>query len=330
MLQAFDWILLLVVVTLAWRALNDRDLFRGVIKFIALGLLLAVAWVRLRAPDVALAEAAVGSGLTGALILSALVRMRRRERFVVQALACPETSLPPNRRALCFPRVLLGALSLALLATLGWAVLALPAKPPGLTAESFARLPESGVTNPVTAVLLNFRAYDTLLEMGVLLLAIVGVWALRRGEWPEGDLRGRPLLMSLLRVLLPVLVLAAGYLLWIGAFAPGGAFQGGALLAGALVLALLGGLARRFLGCDRLMRVGLILGVLVFGAMGGLAVWQTGGLLQYPAGRAGTWILLIEAATLISIGLTLGLLYLGGRPAAAQEELPEGKANDHA
>ena len=80
MLQIFDWILLLVILVLAWRSLNDRGLFRAVIQFIALGLLIAVAWVRLRAPDVALAEAAVGSGLTGALILSALVRMRPREQ----------------------------------------------------------------------------------------------------------------------------------------------------------------------------------------------------------------------------------------------------------
>ena len=79
-LRAFDLILIFMIVVLGWRCLNDRDLFRGVIKFIALGLLLSVAWVRLKAPDVALAEAAVGSGLTGALILSALVRMRRRER----------------------------------------------------------------------------------------------------------------------------------------------------------------------------------------------------------------------------------------------------------
>ena len=84
MLQIFDWVLLLVILVLAWRSLNDRDLFRAVIKFIALGLLLAVAWVRLRAPDVALAEAAVGSGLTGALILSALVRMRRREQAAIR------------------------------------------------------------------------------------------------------------------------------------------------------------------------------------------------------------------------------------------------------
>lgn len=89
MLKVFDWMLLLVIAVLAWRSLNDRDLFRAVIKFIALGLLLAVAWVRLRAPDVALAEAAVGTGLTGALMLSALVRMRRREQVVARRTRSP-------------------------------------------------------------------------------------------------------------------------------------------------------------------------------------------------------------------------------------------------
>ena len=60
-------------------------MFRAVLKFVALGLLLAVAWVRLRAPDVALAEAAVGSALTGALVLSALARMKRREADAAKA-----------------------------------------------------------------------------------------------------------------------------------------------------------------------------------------------------------------------------------------------------
>jgi multisubunit Na+/H+ antiporter MnhB subunit len=148
----------------------------------------------------------------------------------------------------------------------------------------------------------------------VLLLAIVAVWSLRRGEWPAGDLRGRAPLMSLLRVVLPVLVLAAGYLLWIGAFAPGGAFQGGALLGGAIVLAMLGGIARRALTFDRLLRAGLVLGVIVFAAVCAVTMRLTGGLLQFPAGTGGTWIMIIESAALVSIGLTLGLLYLGGRP----------------
>lgn len=309
MLRVFDGILLLVIVALAWRSLNDRDLFRGVIKFTALGLLIAVAWVRLRAPDVALAEAAVGSGLTGALILSALVRMRQREQG-----AKGEAIEGVNMTR----RIPVGVLSLALLAALSWAVVSLPAQPAGLTEASLAKLSSSGVTNPVTAVLLNYRGYDTLLEVGVLLLAIVGVWSVRRGEWPAADLRDRPLLLSLLRVVLPVLVLAAGYLLWIGAFAPGGAFQGGALLGGALVLATLAGLARRVANRTALLRAGLVLGVLVFATVSAITLLLTGGLLQYPPGSGGAWIMVIESAGLISIGLTLGLLYLGGRPAEDQ------------
>ena len=86
-LRVFDGVLIFMLVVLAWRSLNDRDLFRAVVKFIAFGLLLAVAWVRLQAPDVALAEAAVGSGLTGALILAAMLRMRQRELAAAKALA---------------------------------------------------------------------------------------------------------------------------------------------------------------------------------------------------------------------------------------------------
>jgi len=74
-----DVLLLALIALLAWRALNGRDLLRAVIEFIAMGLLVAVAWVRLHALDIALAEAAVGSGLTGALLLAALRRARRRE-----------------------------------------------------------------------------------------------------------------------------------------------------------------------------------------------------------------------------------------------------------
>lgn len=85
MLLLFDLLLIVMMVGLAWRAANDRDLFRGVVQFIALGLVLAIAWVRLKAPDLALAEAAIGSGVTGALLLAALVRMRRREQAGLKA-----------------------------------------------------------------------------------------------------------------------------------------------------------------------------------------------------------------------------------------------------
>lgn len=72
---ALDGLLMLMLLWLAWRALTCDGLFRAVVLFIAFGLVLSLVWVRLEAPDVALAEAAIGAGLTGALLLSALARL---------------------------------------------------------------------------------------------------------------------------------------------------------------------------------------------------------------------------------------------------------------
>ncbi|MFO7761011.1 MAG: Na(+)/H(+) antiporter subunit B [Thermodesulfobacteriota bacterium] len=76
-LGCFDLLLVTVLLWLAWQLLYSKDIFRAVILFISFGLLMALAWTRLQAPDLALAEAAIGAGLTGPLFLSALRRIER-------------------------------------------------------------------------------------------------------------------------------------------------------------------------------------------------------------------------------------------------------------
>ena len=76
-LTLFDIILVMTLLWLGWRLLNSEDIFKAVILFISFGMLMAIAWVRMRAPDVAMAEAALGAGLTGPLFLAALRRMNR-------------------------------------------------------------------------------------------------------------------------------------------------------------------------------------------------------------------------------------------------------------
>jgi uncharacterized MnhB-related membrane protein len=73
-LLGFDLLLSTSLVALAIAALTSREPRRAVILFIAFGLLLALVWARLRAPDLALAEAAIGAGLAGALMLAAARR----------------------------------------------------------------------------------------------------------------------------------------------------------------------------------------------------------------------------------------------------------------
>lgn len=76
----FDALLAGTLVWVAWRALAATDLFKSVVIFIAFGLLMSLAWVRLSAPDIALAEAAIGAGLTGVLLLDAIGHLRNKNR----------------------------------------------------------------------------------------------------------------------------------------------------------------------------------------------------------------------------------------------------------
>ncbi len=140
-------------------------------------------------------------------------------------------------------RALVLAIAAAGALGLGALVLALPAAAPLARAQVDAQLHAAGVSHPVTAVLLNFRAWDTLLEIGVLLAAVLSALALRdTGSWPRAPAqRPDPVLHTLLRVTVPLAVLLAGYLLWAGASRPGGAFQAGAVLAGAGLLLHLAG-----------------------------------------------------------------------------------------
>lgn len=77
---AFDILLTLALLWSAVRAITVQDLFRAVVFFIVFGLLMALVWARLDAPDIALAEAAIGAGLSGALMLDTVGHLRARAR----------------------------------------------------------------------------------------------------------------------------------------------------------------------------------------------------------------------------------------------------------
>ena len=212
---------------------------------------------------------------------------------------------------------------LLLVGGIGWVILSLPTEWNGLSADVAAKLDESGVRNPVTAVLLNFRGYDTLLEIGVLLVAALGVRALAADRsQTEGSLftPPGPVLTGLLRLIAPLIVVVAGYLLWVGGHAPGGAFQAGAVLASLGVLLLLGNPQMLPRVPDWLERVVLSVGLLVFIGVGLLVMAIDASLLQYPPRLAKWLILAIEAVCTLSIAAVLTVLFAGGKVASSRND----------
>jgi len=305
-LLVFDFLLGIALVVVAMGMLLGRDLFRAIVLFILFGLLLTFAWCRLEAVDIALAEAGIGAGLTGALLLNTWAATGR------------ETGAPPV--PLVVGKAMLSRIISALLIMVPFLLFAVAMAAlilPLATATDSPRivideaLADSGVEHPVTAVLLNFRAYDTLLEVAVLLAAALAVFPLiaNKGTNTKNDaLAVGVVLDTFTKLMVPVAALVAAYILWTGTKAPGGAFQSAALLCAIGVLLLVSGWRSpdwtqfrwRFLMAG---------GLIVFLLVGMLAALENKSFLEYPSGWAGNLILLVEFCLTISLTVILVSLF---------------------
>jgi multisubunit Na+/H+ antiporter MnhB subunit len=301
----FDVLICIGLLGLAWRAVTATDLFHSVVLFMVFGLLMAVTWGRLGSPDLALAEAALGAGITGALLLNAC-------RGVL-ADGTPARAAAGPARAGSLPAPLL--LLVCMVFGTGLAVLMVQLlAPPDVTASvASAAADAHALGNPVTAVLLDFRAYDTLLEMVVLLLAFLGIMILLSAQrlpdlHPSAPVDA-PLLGPLLAVATPVLLLTGLYLYQAGSHGPGGAFQAGALIAAMGVLHRLTG---RVVPTDVTgvgQRLLVAAGLALFAVIACAALLWSPVPLRYPDGAGYALILVIEFVLMLSIAITLVLLF---------------------
>lgn len=282
-----------------------RDTFPAVVGFVAYGLFLALVWVRLNAVDVALTEAAISGGLGGVLILGAAARLRPAE-----ALAAAERPGVTLRLAAAL-------LSTMVAAAIAAAVLLLPDPAPTLAPAVAANAAATGLGNPVTSVLMAFRAMDTMLEKVVLVLALVGVWSLAQDQaWgghpgPRHQADPRGVLAFLARLLPPVGVVVGIYVFWVSSEHPGGAFPGGTVLAAMWLLVMLAGLKEAPAVSRRWLRVATIIGPAVFFAVGLGGLVAGDAFLAYPQAFAKPLILAVEVAMTLTIAVTLGLLMAG-------------------
>ena len=184
---------------------------------------------------------------------------------------------------------------------------------------------ETGADNMVTAVLADYRGFDTLGETVVIFTAGIACVLVLLGGVAAAERRpatttqfGSPVLDAAVRLLTPFLMLFSAYLLVHGHDSPGGGFQGGAVLAGALVLVRL--VHGRDVAWGLGARTALVLasaGALVYTGIGVAALALGGGFLDYAAlplpGASGAKralaTLAIEAGVFIAVAGVLTLIF---------------------
>lgn len=80
MIQVFNFVLVIFLIICALAVQQTDDLVGSIIIFAAYSLIMAVLWLLLAAPDIAMTEAAIGAGVTTILFLVVISRTRRMEK----------------------------------------------------------------------------------------------------------------------------------------------------------------------------------------------------------------------------------------------------------
>jgi multicomponent Na+:H+ antiporter subunit A len=228
------------------------------------GYSVSVVYLLLSAPDIAITQAVVE---TVSLILFLVA---------LTALARAESGYQPRPVSDAALAVAAGGISI-ILAGMIEAVSGLPR----ISEQFIARAGEAGGKNIVNLIVVDFRGWDTMGEIGVLAIAALGILALapwRRLHPPaaHGPRRGSrdaprvpppaeaPMTSVILRTIATVaspIIIAYAVLLWAtGHYGPGGGFVAGLMFAAAIVLRAeafgIGRLNRRW---DLLIVAGLLL-----------------------------------------------------------------------
>tara|TARA_Y100000588_G_scaffold394550_2_gene515651 strand:- start:1519 stop:2274 length:756 start_codon:yes stop_codon:yes gene_type:complete len=182
--------------------------------------------------------------------------------------------------------------------------------------ESFA---ETSVPNLVTAVLADYRGYDTLFETvvifaaGIAILAILGTREKTEtlfGEQDKLDVSGEDLIIdTTVRLIVPVIQLFGLYVIAHGHSSPGGGFQGGIIFGSSLILL---SLARnlpytlRRLSQSRAVLFATV-GVLIYAGIGLLCLILGSNFLDYSILGKLLNIPSIQARSLSIFGVEVGV-----------------------
>ena len=206
----------------------------------AVGLVVALAFARFSAPDLALTQLAV-EVVTVVLLLLALYFL-------------PQTTPAEPRRGRRWRDAGIAATAGCGAAALAWAVLTRPSAP---ISDFFLAnsVPGGGGRNVVNVILVDFRGFDTFGEITVLALAALGIFALLdtlRLPAPARDANGRPwdpdlhplVMATFARLLLPVALLVSAFIFLRGHNQPGGGFIAGLVTTSALIVQYLANGAR--------------------------------------------------------------------------------------
>ena len=177
---------------------------------------------------------------------------------------------------------------------------------------------ETSVPNLVTAVLADYRGYDTMFELvvifcaGITVLIVIRRTPRRKGKVikPRPDRHGADIILqSAARLLAPIMQIFSLYVVAHGHHSPGGGFQGGVIFGASFILLALAydleTVLKRFK--ENTVLLLSVIGVLIYAGIGVVCLFLGRNFLAYAAWAKLLGITEVEAHSHGMLGVEIGV-----------------------
>ncbi|MFL3658133.1 MAG: hydrogen gas-evolving membrane-bound hydrogenase subunit E [Opitutales bacterium] len=187
----------------------------------------------------------------------------------------------------------------------------------GYITETF---PETSVPNMVTAVLADYRGYDTMFETVVIFTAGIAIIAILRRYGPKNKVmpeqklyKKEPDLIveTTCRLMIPIIQLFALYVVAHGHHSPGGGFQGGVIFGASFILLALARdlqAAQKWVPENRILNLAGI-GIFIYAGFGFLCLLLGSNFLDYSILHKVMGVTPIEARSHSMLGVEIGVAF---------------------
>ena len=250
-------ILLVFLILCAVFVSFTKSLLMSVITFMAYSSVMAIVWVLLESPDLAITEAAVGAGVTSVLFFITLRRIHAIGKPEIEERDETLKEIYSHKSVRLFEKMYKVVATLLCVAIISLLILTVSYLPEfgeadnpynNEVSERYLEkgMEETGAVNAVTGMILDYRAFDTFGESCVLFIAAACVLILLRDDKKDTtqqaliDERFEPKSDSILQYatffLFPAIMLFGIYIILNGHLSPGGGFSGGAVMGAGLIL----------------------------------------------------------------------------------------------
>lgn len=261
-MEIVKYALLIFLVICAISVSLTKRLLTSIVIFMSYSSIMAIIWLMLESPDLAITEAAVGAGVDSILFFVTLKKIHAVENEAT--IKKPQDILDMEKHIeMKVYKKAYKASSVIICTSLIIILLAVVAQLPMFggannpasneVVERYIEkgMQETGAVNVVAGMILDYRAFDTFGESCVLFIAATCVMVLLRVDSkprslampssandriyePKNDL----ILQKIAKFLVPIIMLYGVYVIFNGHLSPGGGFSGGAIIGAGLILYL--------------------------------------------------------------------------------------------